>query len=215
MKRFMPLVMVILLAVVAGQASASNLLINGSFQTGDFTGWTLNTTPDGSFGDGYPIVTTWPFGGMNAAKMEVGEVSPEGIYAGGTLSQIFTSGGGLTTLSVMWAAQGDGIHQNAEGGLFKLILDGTVVDQHDVGTINPNDLLSGTLTATLNLSAGQHTFEVDILRNFLTNPGNTPYQYITGADAEGAGGVPEPGTLVMLGTGALGIAGILRRKLNF
>lgn len=30
----------------------------------------------------------------------------------------------------------------------------------------------------------------------------------------GGGGVPEPGTLVMLGSGALGFAGLLRRKLN-
>lgn len=30
----------------------------------------------------------------------------------------------------------------------------------------------------------------------------------------GAPGVPEPGTLVLFGTGLLGIAGALRRKLN-
>jgi hypothetical protein len=31
----------------------------------------------------------------------------------------------------------------------------------------------------------------------------------------GGGGVPEPGTLVMMGSGVLGLAGVLRRKLNF
>jgi len=32
-------------------------------------------------------------------------------------------------------------------------------------------------------------------------------------DGSGQGGVPEPGTLVMLGTGVLGVAGMIRRKL--
>jgi hypothetical protein len=215
MKRYVPLVLVALLMLVAGQVSATNLLVNGSFQSGDFTGWTLGTTPNGTAGDGFPIVTGWPLGGMNAAKYEVGEVNFTNLYEGATLSQVFTSAGGSTTLSVLWAAQGDGIHNNAEGGLFELILDGTMVDSHDVGQIGANDLVNGALSATLNLSAGQHTFEVDILRNFLALPGNTPYQYVTGADAEGAGGVPEPGTLVLLGSGIVGVAGMVRRKLNF
>ena len=38
-----------------GQASAANLIVNGSFETGDFTGWTLSgntgvTGVTGSFG---------------------------------------------------------------------------------------------------------------------------------------------------------------------
>jgi hypothetical protein len=218
MKRFMPLVLVSLLIVAAGSASAGNLLVNGSFQDGNFTGWTLGTTADGTAGQGFPIIACWPPDPcLNSAKYEVGQVNfNPGVFEGATISQMFTSGGGMTTLSVMWAAMGDGVHTNGEGGLFELILDGTILASHDVGQIGPTDLVNGTLTDTLNLSAGTHTFEVDILRPFLANPGNTPYQYITGADVEGPGGTtPEPGTLVMLGSGVLGVAGLLRRKLNF
>lgn len=216
MKRFAPLALVALIVLVAAQAGATNLLTNGSFQTGDFTGWTLGTTADGSPGAGFPIVTAWPLGGMNSAKYEVGQVSSNGLYEGATLSQMFTTSGGAATLSFMWAAQGDGIHQNAEGGLFELLLDGSLLASHDVGTINPNDLLNGVVSFNVgNLSAGQHTFEIEILRNFLTNPGNTPYQYVTGADVEANSGVPEPGTLMLLGSGVVGMAGLLRRKLNF
>ena len=80
---------------------------------------------------------------------------------------------------------GDGIHTNADGGDFRLILDGSVLADHDVGSIGPNDLFNGTLSANVNLSAGTHTFEIDVLRPYISNPGNTPYQFVTSADVEG------------------------------
>jgi hypothetical protein len=215
MKRLAPLALVALIALVAAQAGATNLLINGSFQDNDFTGWNLGTTADGTAGQGFPIVTGWPLGGMNAAKYEVGQVTSNGLFEGATLSQTFNTSGGMATLSFDWLAMGDGIHTNAEGGLFELVLDGNLLASHDVGQIGPNGQFNGVLTATLNLSAGQHTFEIEILRNFLSNPGNTPYQYVTGADVEGNSAVPEPGTLMLLGSGVVGMAGMLRRKLNF
>jgi hypothetical protein len=212
-KRYMPLLLVALLAVFAAQAGATNLLVNGSFESGDFTGWTLGTTSNGTWGEGYPIVTGWPMGGGNALKAEVGQLSSNGLFEGGILSQTFNSGAGAATLSFDWAAMGDGTHTNADGGLFELVLDGTVLAQFDVGEINANDLLNGTLTANVNLSAGQHTFEIDVLRPYLAQPGGTPYQYVTNADVEGT--VPEPGSLILMGSGVLGLAGILRRKIGF
>ena len=97
--------------------------------------------------------------------------------------------------------------------MFELILDGTVLAQYDVGAINANDLLNGTLTANANLSAGSHTFEIDVLRPFISSFQNTPYQYVTNADVEGT--VPEPGSLILMGSGVLGLAGVLRRKIGF
>lgn len=214
MKRYLLFVLVASLAVFAAQAGATNLLVNGSFQDGTFNGWTVGQTSNGTWGQGYPIVTGWPLGGgLNAAKGEVGEVNFDGTYQGGTLMQTFTSGAGAATLSFDWAAMGDGVNQNADGGLFELILDGTILNQHDVGTINPNDLLNGTLSANVNLTAGSHTFEIDILRPYISSFQNTPYQYVTNADVEGT--VPEPGSLILMGSGVLGLAGILRRKIGF
>jgi len=209
----MPFVLVALLAVFAAQAGAANLLVNGSFQDGTFNGWTIGNTSNGTWGQGFPVVAAWPLGGSNAALGEVGEVNFNGQYEGGTLSQTFNSGAGAATLSFDWAAKGDGVNQNADGGLFELILDGTVLAQHDVGTINPNDLLNGTLSANVNLSAGSHTFEIDVLRPYLSSFQNTPYQYVTNADVEGT--VPEPGSLILMGSGVLGLAGVLRRKIGF
>ncbi len=210
----MHLVLVALLAVLAAQAGATNLLINGSFQDNDFTGWTIGTTSTGSWGQGYPIVTGWPLGGgLNAAEGEVGGGSP-GNFQGGTLSQTFTSGAGAATLSFMYAAMGDGIHTNADGGDFVLVLDGTTLANFDVGQITADQTISGMLTANANLTAGTHTFEIEVLRQYGTSPGNTPYQYVTGADVEGQG-VPEPGSLVLMGSGVLGLAGVVSRKLGF
>jgi len=212
MKRYMPVVLLALLALVAAQASADNLLVNGSFQSGDFTGWTIGTTSNGSWGQGFPIVTGWPLGGLNAAKGEVGEVNFDGTYQGGTLTQTFNAGAGPATLSFMYAAQGDGTHTNSDGGDFRLILDGVTLQDFDVGSIGPNDILNGTLTANVNLTAGSHTFEIDVLRRYVNLPGGTPYQYVTGADVEG---VPEPGSILLMGSGVLGLAGVLRRKIGF
>ncbi len=214
MKRYLPLVLVALLAVFALQASADQLLVNGSFQSGDFSGWTIGTTPNGTWGDGFPLVTAWPLGGVNAAQGEVGEVNFDGTYQGGTLSQTFTTAGGSATLSFDWAAMGDGSHTNADGGDFRLLLDGSVLADYDVGQIGPNDLFNGTLSAIADLSAGTHTFEIDVLRPYVSISGGTPYQYVTNASVEG-NAVPEPGSLVLMGSGVLGLAGVLRRKIGF
>jgi hypothetical protein len=210
----MPLVLVALLAVFAAQAGATNLLVNGSFQSGDFTGWTISQTSNGTWGEGYPIVTGWPLGGgLNAAQGEVGEVNFDGTFQGGILSQTFNSGAGAATLSFDWAAMGGPNNNNADGGDFRLLLDGTIIADHDVGSINANQLLNGTLSANVNLSAGSHTFEIDVLRPYISVFQNTPYQYVTNADVEGT--VPEPGSLILMGSGVLGLAGVLRRKIGF
>ncbi len=210
-KRYMPLVLVALLAVVAAQASADNLLINGSFEDGTFSHWTLGTTSNGSAGDGFPIVAPWPLdNNINSWKGEVGEVNFTGLYEGATLSQTFDSTYTLATLSFQYVAMGAG-GTNQDGGDFRLILDGTVLQDFDVGTIDPNQIISGSLSADVDLSAGTHTFEIDVLRRYLTSPGATPYQFVTGADVEPYI-LPEPGSLVLMGSGVLGLAGVLRRK---
>jgi PEP-CTERM motif len=215
MKKFVlfATVLVVLLVVSAGPAAAGNLLSNGSFQDGNFNNWVQGTTPNGSPGQGFPIVTTWPLGGMNAAEYEVGEVNFDGTLQGATLSQNFTTSGGNVDFGFMWAAMGDGVHTNSDGGDFVLMLDGVVLNSFDVGEIMPTQTINGTLTASMTVTPGTHDFEIEILRPFLTGPGESPYQYVTGAFANGPGGggtTPEPGTLLLLGSGVLAV--MARRK---
>ncbi len=214
MKRYMPLVLVALLAVVAAQAGATNVIQNGSFEDGTFNHWTLGTTPNGSAGQGFPIVTQWPLNNsINAWEGEVGEVSFTGQQEGATLTQSFMSAGGAATLSLDWAVYAP-FAGNADGGEFTMLLNGVQVAQFDTNNIDQGQLLNGILTANANLNNGSNTLEIDITRRYITVPDLTPLQYVTGVDVEG-NGVPEPGSLVLMGSGVLGLAGVLRRKINF
>lgn len=213
MKRYMPLVVLALFAFVAAQAGATNLIQNGSFQNNDFSGWTIGTTSNGTWGQGFPVVSPWPLGGgLNSAEGEVGEVNFDATQQGGTLIQTFQSAGGAATESLLWAAT-DPFGGNADGGEFTMILNGTIIAQIDSGSINQGQTLSGTLSASAPLLAGTNTLEIDITRRFITLPNDTPLQYVTGIDVEGT--VPEPGSLLLMGSGVIGLAGVLRRKIGF
>jgi hypothetical protein len=210
----MPFVLVALLAVFALQASADQLIVNGSFQSGDFSNWTLGTTPNGSAGAGFPVVAPWPLdNNINSWEGEVGEVNFDGTQQGATLSQVFMSAGGAATLSFDWAAYAP-FAGNSDGGEFTLILNGVQLAQYDTNNIDQGQLLNGTLTANANLSNGANTLEIDITRRYITVPDLTPLQYVTNISVDG-NAVPEPGSLVLMGSGVLGLAGVLRRKIGF
>ena len=193
MKRYMPLALLALLALVAAQAGASNLIVNGSFQSGDFTGWTLGTTSNGTAGAGFPVVTAWPLGGANAWEGEVGEVSFDGTQQGATLTQSFI-GTGAATISMDWAASAP-FAGNADGGEFTMILNGVQIAQYDTNSINQGDPSNGVLTANANLNNGTNTLEIDITRRYISVSDLTPLQYVTGIDVEGT---PEPGSLILM-----------------
>lgn len=201
-----------MLGMTPDQMCANNLLNNGSFQNGDFTSWTLVTTANGTAGVGFPIVTTWPLGGSNAAQYEVGEVNYiNGDFEGAMLLQIFAASSGTLDLAFDWAAMGDGIHNNSDAGLFQLVLDGVVLNSYDVGHVGPNNLFNGTLSGAASVTAGMHFFEIDILRPFQSGQGTTPYEFITSASVIA---VPEPSSLLLFGPGVVGLAAMLRRKIS-
>ena len=214
MKRYMPFVLVALLAVFALQASADQLIVNGSFQSGDFSNWTLGTTPNGTAGVGYPVVSPWPLdNNINAWEGEVGEVNFDGTQQGATLSQVFMSAGGAATLSLDWAVSAP-FSGNSDGGEFTMLLNGVQIAQYDTNNIDQGQVLNGTLMANGNLNSGANTLEIDITRRYISVQDLTPLQYVTNIDVEG-NPVPEPGSLVLMGSGVLGLAGILRRKVGF
>jgi len=209
----MPLVFLALLAFVAARAGATNLITNGDFSSG-FSNWTIGATGNGTWGAGYPVTGPFPpNNALSSAQGEVGEVNFSGVQEGGTLTQTFNSTGGAATESLAWAVM-DPFGGNADGGEFTMILNGVQIAQFDVGNVNQNQLYSGTLTAAAGLVNGTNTLEIDVTRRYITVPQDTPFQWVTSVDVEG-NGVPEPGSLVLMGSGVLGLAGVLRRKLGF
>jgi hypothetical protein len=204
MKRCAAFILLPLLVVFVARAGATNLIQNGDFHTGDFTDWTLGLTSGG-----YVYGPT--VGGCEAHMGQLcwdGRVaSVNGQYEGATMSQTFTSGAGPATLSMFYEVQM--LFLGGEGGDFRLLLDGNIVAQNNTGDLDPWDLAVGTLGADANLTAGQHTLEIDVLTNRQWDE-NSPIQLVGGIDVEGP--VPEPGSLVLMGSGVVGLVGVLRRK---
>jgi hypothetical protein len=209
MKRWASFLLLPLLAVFATQAGATNLIQNGDFHTGDLTDWTSGLTSDGSAGPWGPEVEGCEAHmGQLCWGGQVGSVVYNGQYEGATMSQTFTSGAGPATLSMFYEVQM--LFMGGEGGDFLLLLDGNIVAQNNTGELDSWDLAVGTLAANANLTAGQHTLEIDVLSNVQSDD-TSPIQLVGGIDVEGP--VPEPGSLVLMGSGVLGLVGVLRRKI--
>ena len=190
------------------------IVTNGDFSIGDFTGWTLFTTPNGSlgrFGSGLPAVTSFNVtgsGAQNAATFQVGEVFFDGTQQGGGITQAVTLPGGLISFSANIASSTLGLSGNLEGGVFNVLLDGVTEDTLDIGLINSNAVIRDTLSFTTTESTGAHTLEILITRPFINITGETPDQFITNIAISAA--VPEPASLALLAAGLLGFAAVRR-----
>jgi hypothetical protein len=161
------------------------IVTNGNFATGDFTGWTLFTTPNASLGppgSGLPGVTSFNVtgsGAQNAATFQVGEVVFDETQQGGGITQTVTLPGGSISFSASIASLED-TTVNSEGGVFNVLLDGITEDTLDIGPIDPNAVIRDILSFTTTESAGAHTLEILITRPFQNGgAGETPDQFIT------------------------------------
>lgn len=182
------------LVLCAPMAFGQNLLTNGSFETSDFTGWT--TTGNFEFSQvvtgAYYVYTGAEDGSYYAT---FGPVSTPG-----GIQQSFNDTAGQQYVFSFWlAAVGD------DPSSVSVMWNGTTV----YSATDPNTGGAWTLFSFDEIGTGHDTVSF----NFRDDPAYIALDNVS-VVASGAGGsVPEPSSFLLMGSGALGLAGFLRRKL--
>jgi hypothetical protein len=171
----------------------NNLVTNGSFETGDFTGWTLSG--DTTF-TGVCNVSTCPGGFAPEDGTYAAYFGPVGDTA--TISQtIATTPGDEYSLSFYLA--------NPVGGTpnyFNVTFGNSSFSFTNFGTAFGWQQFTLTTLATTDQTQLSFTFRND-----------PSYWFLDNVTVQQSGGtVPEPSSLLLFGSGALGLAGIARRK---
>ena len=195
--RLKTLLVIVALAVCVASAPATfaqNLIQNGSFETSDFTGWTTG----GNFE--FTQVVSGAFYDYTGAEDGTYYMTGGPVGSDGTLSQTFADHAGAQYAVSFWfAAVGDNPSD------FSASWDGTPL----LSLANPNT--GGIWT--------QYTYQVtgtgsDTLSfAFRDDPAYIALDNVSVTENSGQS-VPEPSSLLMLGTGVLGLGGVVRRKLR-
>jgi PEP-CTERM motif len=203
---------VCLLALVSagGMARATNLLTNGDFETGVLSPWTVFTTVNGTNGTGLPAVNSFDTTGSGAtlaAQFDVGEATFDSTQQGGGLTQGFTApGAGMYNFFANIASLDDPDgEQNGDAGTFSILIDGTTLTSDPLGAFSsPNEIIRNSLSGTVALTAGGHTFEILITRQFTSQGTDTPQEFVDNLSVSSA--APEPGTFALAALALLGFA---------
>ena len=170
---------------------AQNLVTNGSFETGDFTGW--NQT-------GLEEVVSGPFAYYNSAQDGAFYSVWGNVGSDGSISQSFADTAGQSyTFSFWFAANGDNPSD------FSAYWNGTQL----LSLTNPT---TGAVWTEYTFSGLIGTGNDTITFNGGDDPSWMALDNIS-VTAQTGGTVPEPSSLLLLGSGVLGLGGVIRRKL--
>lgn len=200
--------LMLVLGAACAFAGAQAQFVNGDFETGDLTGWTVTPTANGQTLVQDVQMFDTGLGPSKAAHFSVGQVNfmsgeEDGVY----ITQNFNLVAGTTyTFGCTWGAADTGTANNADGGTFDLVVGATSIANHAVSSLNAGTSVNGSLSGTFNpTTSGSYAVGAYVHRHYLAI-GNMN-QYV---DNFTMSPVPEPASMAALGLGALAV--IRRRK---
>jgi hypothetical protein len=212
---FFPLTIVVLLAFCV-VSPASNLILNGDFEN-NTAGTTQFNLSNAAFNGFMPNVTA--FGTAQEIDIITGTdfgIAPE---SGNWKLGIHTQTGGpydafsMTLSSPMVAG-------NTYSLQFFAALESGLVADIEIGVSNSptsfgTQIFTGIPTSSTAWTQFNTTFTAPISGSYITveNLNLGDYSFVDNFSLSGNTSTPEPSSLFLLGTGVVGLAGILRRKL--
>jgi hypothetical protein len=147
----------------------NNILINGDFEQGDFTGFNSFTTANGTVNKGIILFDTDNDGVTSlAAQFVVGtdSISTVGTQQGGGIYQTVGLSTGDLTVSMDIAAAASS--NNGDGGTVSVYFDGVLMNSHGFGSITAGVNEYATLSFNVaNVTAGNHELRIQATRAYM------------------------------------------------
>jgi hypothetical protein len=169
------------LFALSGSALAQQF-VNGDFSSGDLSGWTITTTPNGRTAvqtvEEFDIDGPGPLEPSLAGKFSVGSITfvfnqQDGINL---VQELQLTGGVEYRFSFDWAAFHTGTSPNAEGGVFSLIVNDALLETQAAGDTGPGEPRYGSITALFTPPAtGPYTVGARITRPYNVPGGLSQY----------------------------------------
>ncbi len=200
------------MSVLLGSGLHADVLVNGGFETGDFTGWTV--TGVANVCDGPTEFCGNPFEGNFSVNLNSGESAASAV-----ISQTFATDPG-TTYAVTFAY---GIMDFVGGSAQQLQVEviSTLAGNHDLlnqtVTSPPSIDPGGAFNAQVNYQLFTFSFVADDTSATLqfTDVAGNPSGSIDGKlDAASVDPVPEPGTMALIAAGLACVVGRLKRAVR-